>query len=67
MGSSATTYGPCSITICKRAEQVTLKSEQLRVWTSIDTASMWPGRLRPSTLVGSVILEYFRYIRTNVC
>ena len=29
MGSSATTYGPCSITICKRAGQITLKSEQL--------------------------------------
>ncbi len=29
MGSSATTYGPCSITICKRAGQITLKSELL--------------------------------------
>ncbi len=30
MGSSATTYGPCSITICKRAGQITLKSERLQ-------------------------------------
>ena len=29
MGSSVTTYGPCSITICKRAGQITLKSDQL--------------------------------------
>ena len=30
MGRPATTYGPCSITICKRAGQITLKSEQLQ-------------------------------------
>ncbi len=29
MGSSATTYGSCSITICERAGQITLKSELL--------------------------------------
>ena len=35
IGSFATTYGPCSITICKRAGQITLKSEQLR-WEDLD-------------------------------
>ena len=45
MGSSATTYGPCSITICKRAGQITLKSEQLQ-----------DGRL-PFVDRGSVILS----------
>ena len=41
MGSSATTYGPCSITICKRAGQITLKSEQLH-------REGWTAGTRPS-------------------
>ena len=41
MGSSATTHRPCSITICKPAGQITLKSEQLLL-AKLLLAGFWP-------------------------